>query len=546
MDRDTSPGGGMLAPLKNGTFRAMWLGTLVSNFGGLIQAVGAAWLMTSLTQSADMVALVQSATTLPVMLLSLVSGAIADSFDRRRVLIAAQVFMLCVSAGLALCAWWGLATPWLLLGFTFLIGCGVALNNPSWQASIGDIVPRTMLPAAVALNSMAFNITRSVGPAIGGAIVALAGAAGAFAVNALTYLPLVLMLVLWSPERRTERLPRERLVGAMGAGLRYVAMSPNILRIYGRSFLFGLSSIAVLALLPIIAQTRIAGGPITYGVLLGAFGIGAVGGALSTGRLRALLGSEAIVRSAFLAFAACAAICAVSETIYLACLGLVAGGAAWVTALSLFNTTVQLSTPRWVVGRSLSLYQAATFGGMALGSWLWGVLADAHGVDVALGSAAGALVIGAAVGLRSPLPKLIDLDLDPLNRFREPAIAIDLQPRSGPIAVLIEYRIEEGSLASFLETMAERERVRRRDGARHWTLTRDLEDAELWYEYYQTPTWTDYVRHNSRPTLSDAAIGDTLRALHKGPDRPRVHRMLVRPAAPRQSAPVVPTAPDIH
>jgi MFS family permease len=546
MEQAKVPAAGMLAPLKDGTFRAMWLGTLVSNFGGLIQAVGAAWLMTSLTHSADMVALVQAATTLPVMLLSLVSGAVADSFDRRRVLIIAQAFMLAVSAALALCALWGMVTPWLLLGFTFLLGCGVALNNPSWQASVGDIVSRPMLPAAVALNSMAFNITRSVGPAIGGAIVAAAGAAGAFAVNAFTYLPFIVLLFLWRPARPAQLLPRERLFTAMGAGLRYVAMSPHLLTIYGRSFLFGSTSIAVLALLPIVAQTRVGGGPITYGVLLGAFGIGAVGGAFSTGRLRAVLGSEAIVRIAFLAFALCAAVCAMSDTILVTCLGLVAGGAAWVTALSLFNTTVQLSTPRWVVGRALSLYQAATFGGMALGSWLWGLLADTHGVATALGAAAGAMVVGAAVGLRKPLPRMMEIDLDPLNRFREPSVAIDIQPRSGPIAVLIEYRIVDADLTAFLETMSERERVRRRDGARHWTLTRDLEDPELWYEYYQTPTWTEYVRHNTRPTLADAAVGDTLRALHHGPERPRVHRMIVRPAVPRRTTPVVPAAPDIH
>jgi MFS family permease len=546
LDQGKAAPSGMLAPLGEPVFRVMWLGTLVSNFGGLIQAVGAAWLMTSLTQSADMVALVQAATTLPVMLLSLASGAIADSFDRRSVLLVAQAFMLCVSAALALCAWAGLVTPWLLLGFTFLLGCGVALNNPSWQASVGDLVSRPLLPAAVALNSMAFNITRSVGPAIGGAIVATAGAAGAFAVNALTYTPFILLLLWWRPQRPAQSLPRERLFTAMGAGLRYVAMSPNILTIYGRAFLFGLSTIAVLALLPLVARTQAGGGPLTYGALLGAFGIGAVGGALSSGRLRAMFGNERLVRTAFLAFALCAAICAASGTIAVTVVGLVAGGAAWVTALSLFNTSVQLSTPRWVVGRALSLYQAATFGGMAAGSWLWGTIADAHGLPVALGIAAGAMVLGAAVGLRLPIPVLMDLDLDPLDRFREPAVAIDIQPRSGPIAVLIEYRIADADVAAFLDAMAERQRVRRRDGARHWTLTRDIEDPELWYEYYQTPTWTEYVRHNTRPTLADAAVGERLRELHRGTERPRVHRMIVRPAGSRRTTALVSGAPDIH
>ncbi len=536
----------MLAPLQDSTFRGMWLGTLVSNFGGLIQAVGAAWLMTSLTESANMVALVQSATTLPVMLLSLASGAIADSFDRRKVLIVAQAFMFAVSAALAVCAWSGLVTPWILLGLTFLLGCGVAFNNPSWQASVGDLMPRPLLPAAVALNSMAFNITRSLGPAIGGAVVAAVGAAGAFAINMLSYLPFIFLLVRWRPQRPPQTLPRERLFTAMGAGVRYAAMSQGLLSIYARAFLFGFSTIAILALLPLVTQRFESGGPVTYGVLLGAFGIGAVGGALMTGRVRAAFSNETLARGAFLIFATSAAICALSGTIVVTALGLVGGGAAWVTALSLFNTSVQLSTPRWVVGRALSLYQASAFGGMAMGSWLWGALADRYGLAEALGIAAFTMILGAAAGLRIPLPRMLAVDLDPLNRFREPSVAIDIQPRSGPIAILIEFRIAEENLERFLAAMTERSRIRRRDGAQHWTLTRDLEDPELWYEYYQTPTWTDYVRHNTRPTLADAAVGDTLRALHKGPERPKVHRMIVRPTAPRSTAPFVPAAPDIH
>jgi MFS family permease len=531
---------GTLAPLGFPTFRAIWVATLASNFGGLIQAVGAAWLMTSIAPSADMVALVQASVTLPIMLFSLASGAIADSFDRRLVMLAAQGFMLAVSVLLALGAWLGLLTPWLLLSFTFLIGCGTALNNPAWQASVGDIVPRTVLPSAVALNSMGFNITRSVGPAIGGLIVATAGAAAAFAVNALSYLPLMLVLLLrWRPAYPASRLPRETLGMAMGAGVRYVAMSPNLGVVLVRAFAFGVSTVAVLALLPLVARTLVGGGPLTYGLLLGAFGAGAVGGAFLAARLRAALATETVVRLAFAAFALCAATCAASRSLWLSGAGLLLGGAAWVAALSLFNTTVQLSTPRWVVGRSLALYQTATFGGMALGSWLWGVAAEAHGLPAALCASALLMLLGGAIGLRFPLPGLVELNLDPLNRFREPAVAVDLTPRSGPIAVLIEYRIGGPSLPEFLTVMAERHRIRRRDGARHWALLRDLEDAELWYESYQTPTWTEYIRLNTRPTLADASVGERLRALHRGPEPPRVHRMIVRQAGWRPGPPAV-------
>ncbi len=538
METQTPQAGGPLAPLRHPVFRGIWLANFASNFGGLIQSVGAAWMMTTLAADAKMVALVQGSITLPIMVFSLASGAIADTLDRRRVMLTAQLFMLCVSAGLAAFAWMGWLTPWLLLGFTFLIGCGTALNNPSWQASVGDLVPRAHLPSAVALNSAGFNVTRSVGPAIGGAIVAAAGAAAAFAVNAASYLPLILVLLGWKRDVVPSRLPRETLLMGMGAGLRYVGMSPNLRNVMGRGFLFGGSSVAVLALLPLVARELVAGGPLTYGVMLGAFGVGAVGGALLGGRLRAALSSEAIVRIAFVAFAVCAAVAATSRMAWLTSLGLVVGGASWVLALALFNTTVQLSTPRWVVGRSLSLYQTAVFGGMALGSWWWGHLADARGIPFALLAAAAAMLAGAAVGLRAPVPLAQDMNLDPLDRFREPDVAVDIQPRSGPIAVMIEYRIDAADLPAFLAVMAERRRIRRRDGAQHWTLARDLEHADLWYETYQTPTWVEYVRHNTRATQADAAVGETIRALHKGPERPRVHRMIVRqPATPGEARP---------
>ena len=519
---------GALAPLANPTYRTFWVASLASNLGGLIQAVAAAWTMTTLAASADMVALVQASTTLPIMLFSLASGAIADNFNRRRVMIAAQVGMLAVSIALAACAWAGLLTPWLLLGFTFAIGCGVALNNPSWQASVGDIVPRQDLPAAVALNSVGFNLTRSVGPAIGGVIVATLGVAAAFAANALSYFAIIAALLVWKPDLPLRKLPPESLGQAMGAGLRYTAMSPHIGVVLLRSFLFGLTSIAVLALLPIVSRNLVGGGALTYGLLLGAFGLGAIGGAFLGAWLRARLTSEWVVRIAFCAFAVAAAVAAVSPLAWATGLGLALGGAAWVLALSLFNVTVQLSTPRWVVGRTLALYQTATFGGMALGAWLWGLVAERHGTETALLAASACMVAAGLVGFLLPLPDRGELDLSPLDRFREPKLGLDLAPRSGPVAITVEYLIRETDVPEFLGAMADRQRMRQRDGARLWTLMRDLEDPRIWVEFYQTATWIDYLRHHERSTRADAEIVDHLRDLHIGPDRPRVRRRLVR------------------
>ncbi|TPE51389.1 MFS transporter [Amaricoccus solimangrovi] len=520
-----------LGPFRHPTFREIWMASLVSNLGGLIQTVGAAWMMTSLTSQADMVALVQASTTLPIMVFSLTAGAIADNFDRRGVMIIAQVFMCLVSLGLAAVAWVDGLTPWLLLGFTFLIGAGTALNNPAWQASVGDLVPRADLPAAVVLNSVGFNITRSVGPAIGGAIVAAGGGAAAFAANALSYFPLLLVLARWKPRRERNTLPRETIGMAMGAGLRYVAMSPNIGKVLLRGFVFGLGAISVQALLPVVARDLVAGGPLTYGLLLGAFGVGALGGAYLAAPLRARLSSEAIVRLGFLAFAICAAVVGLSRMSWLTGLGLLLGGASWVLSLSTFNVTVQLSTPRWVVARALALYQTATFGGMAIGSWIWGVLAERTDPTTALLATAGALLAGGAIGFRFRLPDRAELNLDPLNRWRMPEIEIDLKPRSGPMAIVIEYIIRPEDEADFLDAMIDRRRIRRRDGARHWTLMRDIGDARVWIETYQTPTWIEYMRHNQRITHADAVIGERLRALHAGEAPPRVRRMVVRQVA---------------
>nr|WP_210301504.1 MFS transporter [Rhizobium sp. BK538] len=521
-----------LAPLRHETYRTIWFASLASNFGGLIQAVGAAWMMTTITASENMVALVQTSTALPIMLFSLVSGALADSFDRRRVMLTAQYFMLAVSALLTVLAYLGWLSPWLLLFFTFLIGCGTALNNPSWQASVGDMVPRADLPGAVTLNSVGFNITRSVGPAIGGVIVAAAGAAAAFAVNTLSYFALIYALMGWKPSLPASTLPRETLGSAVFAGLRYVAMSPNLQKVLLRGLIFGISASSILALLPIVAINLVVGGPLTYGLMLGSFGIGAIGGAMLNDRLRERFSSETIVRISFAGFALSAAIAAFSAIAVLTCAGLMISGACWVLALSLFNTIVQLSTPRWVVGRALSLYQTVTFGGIAGGSWLWGVAADRYGVSDALLASAVVMLFGIVVGLRFAMPAFASLNLDPLNRFTEPALGLDITPRSGPIVVQIDYEIADADVREFLALMGERRRIRIRDGARNWALMRDLEKPGRWTETYHTPTWVEYIRHNQRRTQADAENIEGLRALHRGEQLPQVHRLIERQAIP--------------
>jgi MFS family permease len=528
-----------LSAFRYPVFRGVWLASTLSNLGGLIQSVGASWLMISIAPSADMVALVQASVTLPIMLLSLVAGAMADNLDRRNVMLGAQFFMVAVSVALAVCAWVGWITPWLLLLFTFLIGCGAAFNAPAWQAAVGDMVPRDELPAAVALNSMGFNVARSIGPAIGGVIVAAAGVAAAFVVNAASYIPLIAVLARWRPPPNPQTLPRETLGTAVAAGIRYVAMSPVIRTVLVRSAAFGLGASAIMALLPLVAKVLIGGGPVTYGLLLGAFGVGAIAGALGAARLRRMLSTEGIVRWAGCAVALAAAIVGVSTQLLVTMAALLLAGAGWVLSLATLNVTVQLSTPRWVVARALSLYQMAAFGGLAAGSWLWGVVAAAEDVGAALLIAAFVILACALLGRWMPLMQSGELNLDPLRLWKEPSTAVPVEPRTGPVVITIEYVIREKDALEFLRRMAERRRIRRRDGARNWRVLRDLADPQLWIERYETPTWLDYVRLNSRLTQDDATVPERLRALHRGPGAPRVRRMIERQTSslPTEHAP---------
>lgn len=521
-----------LVLFRNQTFRSLWIAALASNFGGLVQAVGAAWLMTSLTESQNMVALVQGSVALPIMIFSLMAGVFADNFDRRRIMLIAQAFMFGVSVVLTFMAFEGWLSPWLLLAFTFLIGCGTALHNPSWQATMGDIVTREELPSAVSLNSMGFNLMRSVGPAAGGAIVAIAGAAAAFAVNALSYIAIILALLRWKSPARDTHLPREPMGSAFAAGLRYTAMSPNLMRVILRGFWFGLSAIALLALLPVIVRETLTSTAFVYGIMLGCFGLGAVGGALMNAHLRARFANEIIARGAFTLFAVSCTILAFSTHTVLSGAALMVTGACWVLALSMFNVTIQLSTPRWVMGRVLALYQTGTFGGMATGSLVWGAVAETSGPGTALLCAAALLLIGALIGLKMPLPEFGTLDLDPLNRFKEPDTRFDITYRSGPVMIMVDYIIAYDDIPAFLAAMSQRRRVRIRDGAQQWALLRDLHDPEHWSESYHVPTWGEYVRHNERRTNADAELSDIIRQLHRGAEPPTVHRMIERQTVP--------------
>lgn len=517
------------APLRHAVFRRIWLASLLSNLGLLIQGVGAAWSMTQMTSSADKVALVQTALMLPIMLISMPAGAIADMHDRRIVALVALMIALTGASALTVLAWLNLVTPNILLIACFVVGTGMALMGPAWQSSVSEQVPPETLPAAVALNGISYNIARSFGPAIGGIIVATAGAVAAFGANTLLYIPLMIVLFLWNRVHEPSRLPRERLNRAMVSGVRYIANSPSIRIVLTRTLVTGLIGGSVSALMPLIARDLLHGGAQTYGIMLGAFGMGAVIGALNIGTVRRQLSGEAAVRACALSMAGAIVAVALSTNAFLTAIALVLAGAVWMLAVALFNIGVQLSAPRWVAGRSLAAFQAAIAGGIAIGSWGWGHLTDIVGVEMALLVSAGLMMLSPLLGIWLRMPPVGARNEPAAEALADPEVRLSLTARSGPLVVEIEYRVAQESARAFHNVMQEVQLSRQRNGAYGWSIARDIGDPELWTERYHCPTWLDYLRQRNRATQSERALHQRAIEFHLGPDPVRVRRMLERP-----------------
>jgi MFS family permease len=517
------------APLRHSVFRRIWLASLLSNLGILIQGVGAAWAMTQMTSSADKVALVQTALMLPVMLISMPAGAIADMHDRRIVALVSLAIALAGATALTVLAWLNLVTPNILLALCFVVGSGMALFGPAWQSSVSEQVPAETLPSAVALNGISYNIARSFGPAIGGIVVATSGAVAAFAANALLYLPLLAVLFLWNRVSEPSRLPRERLNRAMVSGVRYITNSPSIKIVLTRTLVTGIIGGSVSALMPLVARDLLHGGAQTYGIMLGAFGMGAVIGALNIGEVRRRMSGEAAVRACALSMAGAIAAVAIGREPVLTAAALVLAGAVWMLAVALFNIGVQLSAPRWVAGRSLAAFQASIAGGIAIGSWGWGYLTDLAGVETALLVSAGLMFASPLLGLWLRMPPVGARNEAASEVLADPEVRLSLTGRSGPLVVEIEYRVAQDNARAFHNVMQEVQLSRQRNGAYGWSIARDIADPELWTERYHCPTWLDYLRQRNRPTQSERELHQRAMAFHLGPDPIRVRRMLERP-----------------
>lgn len=503
------------APLRLPLFRALWLANLGSFVGTWIHEVGAAWLMTSLAPSPLIVASVQAAAMLPMFLLVVPAGALADVVDRRKLLLVAQAWMVLTAAALAALTFLDAMTPVRLLVLTGLLGAGSALAAPAWQAVLPGIVGQKMLPAAVSLGSLSVNVARAVGPALGGFLVAGAGPEAAFAVNAVSFGGIVWILARWKGSAPASELPAERFLAAVRAGFRYVRNAPRLVSVIARAAAFTLAGSALWALLPLFARAELGIGAAAYGFLLGVFGMGAVAGAILLPRVRRRFSLEAVVLAATLGFAGAVAGLSLSPSLLWAVAAMALGGFAWLSMLSSFHIAAQTVLPGWVRGRALAYYLLSFFGSLTAGSLAWGWLATHLGLRRCLALAAGVAAATLVLRLRFPLLGGEDLDLSPSRHWPAPRVEVDVDEDRGPVMVTVEYRVQPGKEAEMRRAAEKLRRARQRDGAYFWDLFVDAEEPDRYVEVFLTESWLEHLRQHERVTeqdrLSEMAVRTLLR-----------------------------------
>jgi MFS family permease len=516
------------APLRAfPVFRTLWIAQFASNVGTWMQTVGAQWLLVD--RSPLLVSLVQTASSLPIVALALPAGAWADLVDRRRLLVGAQFAMFVPAGALAVTTLLGARSPALLLALTFALGCGNAVASPAWQAIQPDLVDRALLPQAAALNGLNMNIARAVGPAVGGLVVAAAGAGWVFALNAVSFIGIAAAVAGWRSPERTDGGPRERLLEALRAGGRYVRHSPTVRLLLYRAVLFIPAASAVWALLPVVAARNLHLGSSGYGLMLGAVGIGAVAGALIIPKLRARVGSAHLITGAMVVAAAAIAVVATVPHAVAVGIALLPVGAAWIAVMSSLNAALQLALPNWVRARGLAYYLVVFQGAQAIGAFVWGAVADRTTVPTALLIAAAVLAAGAVVGLRSPMPDTATLDRTPSAHWPAPELIFTPEPADGPVLVTLTYRVPEADAVAFTEAMCRVGRSRQRTGALRWELFRDGADPTRFVESYLVGTWAEHLRqHEGRLTGADRRFEE--QAQSYALDAPQVAHLFPPPA----------------
>ncbi|WP_439589317.1 MFS transporter [Hydrogenophaga sp.] len=515
-----------IAPLRLPVFRMLWITWLMANVCMWMSDVAAAWMMTSLTTKPIWVALVQTASTLPVFLLGLPSGALADNLDRKRYFLVTQLWVAVVATLLSAIIFLGVITPPLLLALTFANGIGLAMRWPVFSAIVPELVPRTQLPAALALNGVSMNASRIIGPLVAGALIASAGSAWVFLLNALLSLGAAVIISRWKREHKPNPLGRERLGTAMRVGWQYVSQSYLLKGVLLRIWIFFFHSTALMALLALLARGIQGGDASTFTLLLASMGAGAIAATAFLPRLRRRFSRDGLVlRGAALQAAAMAAM-ALTNTVWVAVPAMFLGGAAWITTANTLSVSIQMGLPDWVRARGMSIYQMAIMGASAGGAALWGQIATWTSVPVSLGIAAVSGLVMMALANRWMPDAGLEDDLTPKRIF--PAPVIEGPPAQGRVMVTIEYLVDPARAAEFRTLMLnEGRRSRLRHGALSWELLHDINETGRFVEVIVDESWTDHLRRFDRVTAADVALRDRKLAFHLGDGPPRVNRCVM-------------------
>lgn len=519
-------------PFGQPAFALLWTATLISNTGTWMHDVGAGWLMTTLSPSPAVVALVQTATTAPIFLFALLAGALADRVDKRRFLIATNVVLAAVVAVMAALTALGAMTPVLLLAFTFTIGAGAAFMAPAWQAIVPGLVPRESLQPAIALNSMGINVSRAIGPALAGFLITFAGLAAPFTANAVSYLVIIAALLLWKPPPAAPaQLPPEPLFASMLTGLRHATHNRPLKATLMRAFAFFIFASAYWALLPLVARSLPGGGAELYGVLLAAVGGGAVAGALLLPRLRSHVDTNVLTAAGTMATAAAMIILGRADSTAAAAPAAVLGGLGWIAVLTSLNVSAQTALPDWVRARGLAISLMVFFGCMAAGSAIWGQVAANGSIPLALFVAAAGAVLAIPLTWRARLGQGEALDLAPAMSWADPAVAPGLEDHHdrGPVLVTIGYKIDAADTEAFLQAIYELSGERFRDGAYDWGVYQDAADPRSWIEWFFVSSWAEHLRQHERATRHDHDIHTRARTFHRGATPPEARHHLAPP-----------------
>jgi len=499
------------SPLRTPIFRGLFVADLLSDLGTFMQAVGAAWLMVSLGASPAFVALTQTASSLPFFVFALPAGAIGDIVDRRKLILLCEFWMVAIAIVLAVATIGGVMSPALLLALTFALSAGDAIETPTWHAVLPELVPKSELAAASALNGIEFNLARAVGPALAGALIAVAGVGAAFAVNVFSFVGVIAVIARWKRPARKRQAPRETLGGAAIAAVRYVRHAPELRLVMLRAGLTMVTASAVLALLPSVART-LSDGPIVYGVLLGCFGIGAILGGLSMQAARARWSLEAVASGAVVTLGLMIAAAGLVRSVPLLAITMVIAGAGWLVFISLISALVQTLAPDWALARVLAVFVLIFQGGIAAGSAMWGAIATRMGIQTTFALAGLSTVATVLVGVFARLPETAR-DTTPWNHWRMPAIIQEARSalEHGPVLVTVRYHVRPRHDQAFVRAMDHYGRIRRRDGASWWSVFRDLERADVFVETFLVGSWAEHVRQHERFTRGDREVEEQIR-----------------------------------